>query len=169
MSPSLSRLAARVEIESAFEVLAIAKQLIATGKDIIELEIGDSPFDSSPSAAPIAKQAIDDGFCRYAPSAGMPELRSAAARYVNQQYGFDVAAENILVGPGAKNFEQLFCETFVDPGDAVLVFTPHFPTYPPNIHRRGGQVVFCELKSDHGFRPVADDVQRFIDDYPRGK
>ena len=169
MGATFSRFSSEVKTESAFEVLAVAKRHIAAGKDVIELEIGDSPFLSSPSAAAEAQKAIELGLCRYAPSAGIPELRSAAADYVNAEYGFDVGPANILIGPGAKNFEQLFCECFVDPGDAVLVFTPHFPTYPPNIRRRGGRIVYSTLQKEHQFRPNLADVRHFLDHEPNAK
>ena len=45
-------------------------------------------------------------------------------------------AANVVIGPGAKPFELFFCEAFLDPGDGVLVFSPYFPTYLPNILRR---------------------------------
>ena len=61
---------------------------------------------------------------------------AVAANY-RQEFGVEVSADNVVAGPGAKVFEQFFCEAFLDPGDAVLVFTPQFPTYAPNIERRG--------------------------------
>ena len=54
--------------------------------------------------------AIKDGMTRYGPSLGLPEFRAAASEYVNREYGLDTKAENILAGPRAKQFEQLFCE-----------------------------------------------------------
>lgn len=161
-----SRFADGIETESAFDVLAIAKRLIAEGKDVIELEIGDSPFAASPSAAVAGKQAIDEGLCRYAPSAGLPEFREAAATYINDEYGFGVGAEQIVAGPGAKNFEQLFLEAFVNPGDGVLVFSPHFPTYPPNIARRGARMVVSPLLESMSFRPNLHDAAAFLETDP---
>lgn len=169
MPVSYSQFASSVKTESAFDVLAIAKRLIADGKDVIELEIGDSPFPSSHSAAPTAKKAIDDGKTRYAPSAGIMEFREAAAEFVSQQYSIDVTWENIVVGPGAKTFEPLFAETFLNPGDGVLVFTPHFPTYPPNIARRGARMMTAVLKESNHFRPDPTDVKRFLDTDPQPK
>ncbi|MEM9589512.1 MAG: aminotransferase, partial [Planctomycetota bacterium] len=61
MFPSFSAFASSIETESAFDVLAVAKRLKASGKDVIELEIGDSPFPSSPSAVVAGKTAIDQG------------------------------------------------------------------------------------------------------------
>jgi aspartate aminotransferase len=163
--PSFSAFASSVGVETAFSVLAVAKRLIATGKDVIELEIGDSPFPTPPKAIEAGVQALHDGrHTRYGPSLGIPEFRAAAAEYVNREYGLSVTGDHVVAGPGAKNFEQLFCEAFLNAGDGVLVFSPHFPTYPPNIFRRNARVVISQLKASHDFRPNLDDVRRFIAD-----
>ncbi|KKL09319.1 hypothetical protein LCGC14_2567040, partial [marine sediment metagenome] len=108
--------------------------------------------------------AIGNDQSHYCPSIGLPEMRQAASDFVNQQYGTSTTAENIVVGPGAKIFELLFCETFLNPGDGVLVFSPYFPTYVPNISRRGARVWLSDLKQENEFRPNLDDVQRFLDE-----
>jgi aspartate aminotransferase len=114
-------------------------------------------------------RGIQEGATHYCPSAGLPSLRAAAARNYTREFGVEVGPENIVIGPGAKVFEQLFCETFLDPGDAVLVFTPHFPTYGPNIERRGAGVVCSPLRQDNDFRPDLDDVARFLRETPRAR
>ncbi|MFW6200082.1 MAG: pyridoxal phosphate-dependent aminotransferase [Gemmatimonadota bacterium] len=166
MKGAFSRFASSVQAETAFTVLSVARRLKSEGKDVIELEIGDSPFPTPLAAAEAGIRAIREGRCNYGPSLGLPEFREAAAEYVSDEYGLDVGPENIVAGPGAKNFEQLFCEAYVDPDDGVLVFTPHFPTYPPNIHRRGARVVLSKLDPARGFRPILDDVRRFLDEDP---
>ena len=84
--PAFSQFASSVGVESAFSVLAIAKRLMAAGKDVIELEIGDSPFATPPKAIEAGVQAIRDGHSRYGPSLGIMEFRKAAAEYVNREY-----------------------------------------------------------------------------------
>ncbi|MEE3219483.1 MAG: aminotransferase class I/II-fold pyridoxal phosphate-dependent enzyme, partial [Planctomycetota bacterium] len=169
MPVKFSDFASSVTVETAFTVLAIAKQLAAAGKDVIELEIGDSPFPTTVAARDVGIQAIQDDRCHYGPSIGLPEFREEAAAYVNREYGLEVTAENIVAGPGAKNFEQLFCEAFLNPGDGVLVFSPYFPTYPPNIARRGARMCLSSLKQSRAFRPNLDDVRRFLDEDPSPK
>ena len=169
MIPSFSKFSSSIETETAFDVLARARQLQAQGKDVIELEIGDSPFPTSPAAVEAGIQAIRDDKCHYGPSIGLPEFREAAADYVNREYGLDATAENIVTGPGAKTFEQLFCEVFLNPGDGVLVFSPYFPTYTPNIARRGGRIWLSDLTQDRDFRPNLDDVERFLAEDPHPK
>ena len=163
MAPTFSRFASQVQPETAFTVLAAARRLLAAGKDVIELEIGDSPFPTPAPAVEAGVAAIRDGQTRYGPSVGLTEFRAAAAAYVNDEYGLETTAENVVAGPGAKNFEQLFCEAFVDPGDGVLVFSPQFPTYGPNIARRGARMVPSPLRADRAFRPNLDDVERFLE------
>ena len=169
MVATFSTFASTVQGETAFTVLASAKRLIAAGKDVIELEIGDSPFPTSPSALQAGIAAIEAGETRYGPSLGLPEFRAAAAAYVNREYGLSATAENIVAGPGAKIFEQFFCEAFVNPNDGVLIFSPHFPTYPANVQRRGGRMVISRLRVSHDFRPQLDDVERFLSDDPSPK
>jgi aspartate aminotransferase len=162
MPASISQFAANTKVETAFTVLAVAKRLAAQGKDVIELEIGDSPFATTPHALEAGIAALRAGHCHYGPSLGVPEFRQAASQYVNQEYGLATTADNIIAGPGAKNFETLFCETFLNPGDGVLVFSPYFPTYPPNIARRGARIVLSVLKQSQAFRPNLDDVRKFL-------
>ncbi len=169
MSLQLSQFTKSLTVETAFTVLAVAKALKAKGKDVVELEIGDSPFDSTASAKLSGTQAIANNQSHYCPSPGLPEFRDAAAKFVREEFGIPAEAKNVVVGPGAKVFEQFFCEAFLDPNDGVLVFSPYFPTYTPNILRRGARAVFKPLKQSNGFRPAITDIEAFLRDDPKPK
>lgn len=162
MTIQLSDFARSLTVETAFTVLAVAKRLKASGKDIVELEIGDSPFDSTPAARAGGIEAIETNQSHYCPSPGLPEFREAAANFVRREFEIPAQAENIVAGPGAKVFEQFFCEAFLNPGDGVLVFSPYFPTYVPNIQRRGARAVMAPLRQSNGFRPDIADIERFV-------
>jgi aspartate aminotransferase len=165
----LSTFSKSLAAEAAFTVLAIAKQLQAAGKDVVELEIGDSPFDTPHLVKTAGIKAIEQNQSHYCPSPGLPEFRDAAARMVRDEFGIPAERENVVVTPGAKVLEQFFCEAFLNPGDGVLVFSPYFPTYVPNIVRRGGRPVFAPLRQTNDFRPDIDDVERFLADDPSPK
>jgi aspartate aminotransferase len=169
MSATLSSFAQSLKVETAFTVLAVAKQLKAAGKDVVELEIGDSPFESTSSAKAAGIEAIQQNHTHYCPSPGIPEFRAAAAEFVRKEFNIPAQAENIVAGPGAKPFEQFFCEAFLNPGDSVLVFSPYFPTYVPNIERRGAKIVYSALKQSNQFRPEISEVRRFLDEADRPK
>jgi aspartate aminotransferase len=165
--PRLSSLVRNLKAETAFTVLATARALRANGKDIVELEIGDSPFPSTPSAKRAGILAIEHNETGYCASVGLPEFRAAAARFVSSEFGYTVTAENIVVGSGAKPFEQYFAEAVLEPGDGVLVFSPQFPTYVPNLQRRAARAVLVPLEVEHDFRPSIEEVRRFIKTDPR--
>ena len=166
MPVTLSQFARSLSVETAFTVLAAAKKLKAAGKDVVELEIGDSPFHSTSSAISSGVDAIRNHQSHYCPSPGLPEFRSAAAEFVSAEFGIPATAEGIAVGPGAKVFEQFFCETFLNPGDGCLVFSPYFPTYLPNIERRGARPVLKPLRFEHEFRPQVSDIEDFLNSDP---
>ena len=162
MSAQLSDFARSLTVETAFTVLAMAKALKAAGKDVVELEIGDSPFDSTAAARAGGVEAINSNQSHYCPSPGIPQFREAAAEFVRAEFDIPAEASNIVAGPGAKVFEQFFCEAFVNPGDGVLVFSPYFPTYIPNIERRGARAVMAPLRQTNEFRPDVADIERFL-------
>jgi aspartate aminotransferase len=168
-SPTLSAFASGLTTETAFDVLAVARRLQAAGKYVIALQIGDSPFPTTANAIKAGKAAIDAGHTRYAPSLGLPEFRATVAATVKAEFDIPAAAENIVVAPGAKPFEQFFCELFLEPGDAVLVFQPAFPTYEPNILRRGAKPVYRPLRQENAFRPDLNEIERFIKSESRAK
>ncbi len=165
----LSAFAEGLTAETAFDVLAVARRLKGQGKDVVELQIGDSPFPTPRHAQAAGIRAIESQATHYCPSLGLPEFRAVIAENYRREFSVDVTAAHVVVGAGAKVFEQFFCEAVLDPGDAVLVFTPHFPTYGPNIERRGGRVVYSTLRQENQFRPDLSDVERFLRDVPRAK
>ncbi|MCA9039195.1 MAG: aminotransferase class I/II-fold pyridoxal phosphate-dependent enzyme [Planctomycetaceae bacterium] len=169
MSPSISQFAQSLTVETAFTVLAVAKSLKAQGKDVVELEIGDSPFESTASAKATGIEAITQNESHYCPSPGLPAFREAAAKFVREEFNIPAEAANIVVAPGAKIFEQYFCEAFLNPGDGVLVFSPYFPTYLPNIARRGARMVLAPLKQTNEFRPEVAQIKEFLENDPQPK
>ncbi|MEZ6122589.1 MAG: aminotransferase class I/II-fold pyridoxal phosphate-dependent enzyme [Planctomycetaceae bacterium] len=160
--PRRTQFADTLAPEAAFVVLARARQLKAEGRDIVELEIGDSPFDTTAQARQTGIQAIQQNATHYCPSPGLPDVREAAADFVKSEFGIPATMANVAIGPGAKIFQQFFCELFLDTGDGALVFSPYFPTYAPNIARRGARMVLQPLRQEHHFRPQMADIERFL-------
>jgi len=163
----LSDFAKGLTVETAFQVLARARELIAQGKEVVELEIGDSPFDATSNAIDGTIAGINAGKTHYCPSDGIPEFKEVIAETHNKKFGLSLGQENVVVGPGAKIFEQLFCEALINPGEAVLVCSPYFPTYVPNIMRRGARTVFTPLLEKNDFRPDFAHIQEILAEEPK--
>src|SRR6202041_2591672 len=92
----------QLQIESAFEVLVRARALEKQGRSIIHLEIGEPDFPTPPHIIEAGKRALDEGFTKYGPTAGLPELRESIARYVSRTRGIKADMDQVCGVPGAK-------------------------------------------------------------------
>ena len=149
-----SRLAAsldRLGTESAFSVLARAKELEREGRDVIHLEIGEPDFDTPEHVCEAAYAAMRAGHTHYCPSAGMPELREAAAAYLSGGRGIDVSPEQVLIANGAKPFLFFTILAVCDPGDEVVYPDPGFPIYESAISWAGAVPVPLPLHEEKDF------------------
>src|SRR5712691_6569643 len=103
---SLSTFARGLRSESAFDVLAVAHRLKAQGKDVVELQIGDSPFPTPRHARAAGIRAIEENATHYCASLGLLSFRETVAWNYGREYGVEITADNVVVGAGAKVFEQ---------------------------------------------------------------
>src|SRR6202162_2547584 len=92
----------RIGVESAFEVLVKARALEKQGKSCIHLEIGAPDFPTPKHVVEAGKKALDEGWTKYGPTQGLPELRQSIAKYVSRTRGIDVGPDNVCVVPGGK-------------------------------------------------------------------
>ncbi len=142
----------RLGTETAFDVLARAKQLEAQGKPIIHLEIGEPDFDTPQHIIDAASEALNSGWTHYGPSAGDPELRAVIAEHIQKSRGFPVEPEEVVVVPGAKPIIYWGITALVDPGDEVIYPNPGFPIYESMINFCGGVPVPIPLREEIEFR-----------------
>jgi aspartate/methionine/tyrosine aminotransferase len=149
-----SRLAAsldRLGTESAFSVLARAKELEREGCDVIHLEIGEPDFDTPAHVCEAAFDAMRSGYTHYCPSAGMAELREAAAVYLSDRRGVEVDPGRVLIANGAKPFLFFTILAVCDPGDEVIYPDPGFPIYESAISWAGAVPVPLPLHEEKDF------------------
>src|SRR5262252_8492681 len=142
---------ARLGTESAFEVLARARQLERTGCEIVHLESGGPDFDTPAHIKEAAKQALDAGATHYGPAAGLPELREAIAKHVGETRGIAVSPEEVVVTPGAKPIMFFTIMALIGDGDEVILPNPGFPIYESVINFVGGVPVPIPLREESGF------------------
>lgn len=161
------RFAARMShlgTETAFEVLARAKALEAQGREIIHLEIGEPDFDTPQNIKDRAVQALREGYTHYGPSAGMPAVREAFARYISRDRGVEVGPNQIVVTPGAKPIIFFTALALVDPGDEVIYPNPGFPIYESMVDYIGAKRVPVRLREERGFGFDPDDIAALVTD-----
>ena len=157
----------RLGTESAFEVLAKAKELEAQGKDIVHLEIGQPDFKTPVNVCQVAFQAMKDGQTGYSPPAGLPAFREVVADWVSRTRRVSVQPDQVSVTPGAKPiifFAVLAC---ADDGDEVIYPDPGFPIYESVINFVGAKPVPLPLKESVDFRFRIEDLEAIVSDRTR--
>ena len=150
--------------ESAFKVLAKAKQLESQGKDIVHLEIGQPDFPTPENICAVGKQAIDDGFTSYGPTCGHPDFRDIIAEHISRTRGIDVKGSQVVVTPGAKPVMFYAILSVVEPGDEVVYPDPGFPVYKSLIDYIGGKGVPLPLAEKNDFSFEIDELEARVND-----
>ncbi|KPL10411.1 aspartate aminotransferase [candidate division BRC1 bacterium SM23_51] len=161
------KLSGRVQLIAPSMTLAVsakAKQLRSEGVDVIGFGAGEPDFDTPEHIKDAAKRALDEGFTKYTPSAGIPELRQAICEKFKNDNGLDYTPEQILVSCGAKHSIFNAVQALVDPGDEVIFQAPYWVSYPEMVKAAGGEPVIVEAGVDQGFRMTADQVCAAITD-----
>jgi aspartate/methionine/tyrosine aminotransferase len=142
---------ARLGTETAFSVLARARELEREGRDVIHLEIGEPDFDTPAHICDAAADAIRAGQTHYCPSAGLIELREAAAAYLSRTRDLAIDPARVLVANGAKPFLFFTVLATCNPGDEVVYPDPGFPIYESAISWAGATPVPLALHEERDF------------------
>ena len=162
--PDISKRSNSLGTENAFVVLAEVNKLQREGKDIISFCIGQPDFPTPKNIQDAAIEAIRGGKHGYTPSAGIQELREAAASYLGGMRGLDISPDDIVIGAGAKPFiaYAILCCTDYGAGDEVIFPNPGFPIYESQIRAHGAVPVpiFLREKRQFAFDPneLADKI-----------
>jgi aspartate/methionine/tyrosine aminotransferase len=160
MSPSFARRAAAIEPFLAMEVLERAKELERDGASIVHLEVGEPDASPPPAVLAACTRALADGETHYTDSRGLSELRDAIAADKSARAGVPVEARHVLVTSGTSPAMLLVFGALIDPGDEVLIPTPHYPCYPNFVRFCGGTPVFVPTDPATGWQVDVDAVRR---------
>ncbi len=120
---------------------------------LIHLEVGEPNFSTPEHILNAARQAAVDGYTKYTPNAGIPEVREALASKVTSRNGLTADAENIVVTVGAINAIAQAVMAVCDPGEALLIPDPGWPNYEMVATVAGALPVRYPLLPAAGFMP----------------
>ncbi|TAK80285.1 MAG: pyridoxal phosphate-dependent aminotransferase [Betaproteobacteria bacterium] len=163
--PDISKRAASLGTENAFVVLAEVNALARQGRDIISFCIGQPDFPAPEHVQEAAIRAIRGGKHGYTPSAGIDELREAAARYLAaMRGGLPIRPEDVVIGAGAKPFiaYAILSTTDYGAGDEVIYPNPGFPIYESQILAHGARPVPIHLHEDRDFAFDPAELEKLI-------
>jgi len=167
--PVLSQRSAQLGTENAFVVLAEVNELQRQGKDILSFCIGMPDFPTPQNIQDAGIKAIQDGKHGYTPSAGIAELRQAAATYLNRTRGFSFDESDVVVAAGAKPFIMYSILATTDYGEdhEVIYPNPGFPIYESQIKANGAIPVPIHLRESRGFSLDPNELESKITDKTR--
>lgn len=142
---------ARLGTESAFTILARAQSLAASGRDIINLGIGQPDFQTPAHIVEAGIKALRDGHHGYTPANGIPSLREAVAADLHRRHAVEVNPDNVVVVPGGKPTMFFAMLMFGQPGAEIMYPNPGFPIYESMIRYTGATAVPIALEEDKDF------------------
>jgi aspartate aminotransferase len=162
MTFSLADRMSRLGTESAFEVLARAKAMEATGRKVIHLEIGEPDFPTADHIVEAAVEALRNGQTHYVPAPGVPPLREAVAAFLERTGRMRITPDRVIVTPGAKPIMFFTIMALCGEGDEVLYPDPSFPMYESITAFAGATPVPIPLREENQFRIDTDELARLV-------
>ncbi len=143
-------------------VNARALELRRQGVDLVALTAGEPDFDTPEHVKEAARRALAQGKTKYAPPAGIPELREALAEKFRRENGLFVTPEQTIVTVGGKQALFNLFQAILDPGDEVIVLAPYWVSYPEMVRFAGGVPVEVATLPEEGFVPDPERVRKAI-------
>ncbi len=136
-----------------------AKAMKAEGIDVCGFGAGEPDFDTPEHIKQAAIQAIEGGFTKYTPSAGLPELRQAIADKLQTDNGLTYRPSQIVVSNGAKHSCYNAILATCQPGDEVLIPSPYWVSYPDMVRLAGAEPVIVQTTERNGWKMRASDFE----------
>ncbi len=156
----LSQRIQAVQPSPTLRFTTLAKQLQAQGKKVVNLAAGEPDFDTPEPIKAAAIRAIQEGFTKYTPTTGIPELKAAIVAALARDRGLTYRPEQVAVTCGAKQAVYNVLQVLVQPGDEVLIPSPYWVSYPEMVRLAGAAPVEVRTDPQDGFRLTAAAVEK---------
>lgn len=146
----------RISEPQTIKMAKLTRELKAQGQNIIDLSLGEPDFRTPQHICDAANQAMVDGYTKYTPILGYPELREAICQKLKRDNNLNYTIDEIIVSTGAKQCLANAIECLVNPGDEVIIPTPYWVTYSSLVNLAQGVCKFvdCGLDTDFKMTPA---------------
>ena len=142
----------RIAPSATMAISSRAKAMKRAGEDVIALAAGEPDFDTPAHIVQAAKDALDAGYTRYSPAAGMPDLRAAWAEYIGHARGVSYTGDQLIVTAGGKQAVFNVIYALAGYGDEVLVPAPYWVSYVEQVRAVGARPVMVETDAQDDFK-----------------
>ncbi len=141
------------------ELMAHARALAATGRDIIHMEVGEPDFPTPEPILAAAQAHVATGRVFYTPALGLPELRSAIAAFYATRYGITIPSSRIVVTAGASGALLLAMACLAEPGSEWLLTDPGYPCNRNFVRSFEGVPIGMHVHPENNFQPTLADFE----------
>ena len=145
-----------------WEVHTESQKRIRAGEDILTVCIGDHDFPTPFDTVAACKEALDNGHHKYSEMQGQPALLEAMAKVSTQATGMEVMPSEVVAMPGGQGGLYASMQACINPGDHVVIASPHYVTYPGTVRAAGGTFTLVDSSPDNGFEPDAAELEAAI-------
>ncbi len=152
----------RIKPSPTIAVTQKAKELKASGKDIIGLGAGEPDFDTPENIKQAAIKAIKEGDTKYTAVDGTPALKSAIIKKFKRENNLDYQIDQITVGTGGKQVIYNAMMATLNEGDEVIIPAPYWVSYPDIVLLAGGTPVILECNEKQGFKIDPAELEKYI-------
>jgi aspartate aminotransferase len=167
----MMQLSSFAKILKPSETLAVstkAKTLRAQGRDVIDFGLGEPDFNTPANVIRAAEHAMAEGYTKYTPPVGLPELRRVIAEKLKRENQLDFTPEQIVVSCGAKHVLYNLAMLLVGPGDEVIIPGPCWVTYPAQVEMAGATPVVIPTTMEADFKITGEVLRRYMTPKTKG-
>lgn len=140
----------------------LGRELKAKGISVIDLSLGEPDFKTPQHIIQAATEAMDQGYTKYPPISGFPELRQAIVTKLKRDNNLDYLSEETMVSTGAKQVLANAILCIVNPGDEAIIPTPYWVTYASLVNLAEGKNVFVPCSIEDDFKLTAEKLEAAI-------
>lgn len=155
----LSANAAQLTPSLTLAIDSKAKAMRAEGIDVCGFGAGEPDFDTPEHIKEAAIKALQEGFTKYTPSAGLPELRTAISEKFSKDNGIDYKPNQVVVSNGAKQSCYNAILACCQPGDEVIIPAPYWLSYPDMVKLVGAEPVIVQTKASNSYKMTAEEFE----------
>ena len=143
-------------------ITAKANKMKAEGINVIGFGAGEPDFDTPVNIKEAAKKAIDKGFTKYTPTAGIKELKEAICAKFRKENGLEYAPDEVLVSCGAKHSIFNIVLALCAQGDEVIIPSPYWVSYPEMVKVAGAKAVILNTDHKTNFKITAEQLANVV-------
>jgi len=158
----LSQRILQMEESATIKMAQMARDLAAKGRDVISLSLGEPDFDTPEHIKAAAKQALEQGYTKYTPVPGLPQLRKAIQTKFQRDNGLEFSLDQIVVSNGAKQSIANICMAMLNEGDEVAVLAPYWVSYAAIVRLAGGVPVEVSAGIEQDYKVSPEQLRAAI-------